>query len=265
MSSLFPNCLEEVPDYIIPNKVRDEYRHGDEVHGPRWGLAYKQRFEPEFDEIFANLRKQEKQPAVRTYKEFNRISFPRADMRIGYSVTAHVRRGGSVERDTTAPRMYEDEEAAPARAAPRDAENFFEQPANPAHPDGVNWWGPMADRRKTWFENWKASTQRPEDERWDEIKKELECPANPQTRQLWRNGCYYGTWWYPERHSEIVLGRPVQVITSIFYSVCPHLQNVAVVPKCNRTPLPCWFRKPCMYVPTLFLWLWKRSVLVSMV
>ena len=66
MSSLFPNCLEEVPDYIIPNKVRDEYRHGDEVHGPRWGLAYKQRFERESDEILANLRMQENQRPVRT-------------------------------------------------------------------------------------------------------------------------------------------------------------------------------------------------------
>ena len=140
MSSLFPICLEEVPDYIIPHKVSDEYRHGDEVHGPRWGLAYKQRFEPEFDEIFANLRKQEKQPAVRTYKEFNR--FPRPGMRTEYSVTAHVTRGGRVERDTTAPRMYEDQEAAPARAAPRDAENFFEQPANPAHRDGETGGGP---------------------------------------------------------------------------------------------------------------------------
>ena len=134
----------------------------------------------------------------------------------------------------------------------------------------------MADRRKAWYENWykgaieKARRQRPEDDSdeqtlWDDIEKEMECAANPQTRQLWRDGCYYGTWWYPESRNEIVLGRQVQVITSIFYSVCPHLQNVAVVPKCNRTPLPCWFRKPCMYVPTLFLWLWKRSVLVSMV
>ena len=112
MSSLFPICLEEVPDYIIPHKVSDEYRHGDEVHGPRWGLAYKQRFEPEFDEIFANLRKQEKQPAVRTYKEFSR--FPRAGMRTEYAVTAHVTRGGRVERDPTAPRRYEDQEAPPA-------------------------------------------------------------------------------------------------------------------------------------------------------
>ena len=61
VSSLFPNCLEEVPDYIIPNKVRDEYRHGDEVHGPRWGLAYKQRFDRE-----SNVRMQENQRPVRT-------------------------------------------------------------------------------------------------------------------------------------------------------------------------------------------------------
>ncbi len=46
--------------------VSDEYRHGDEVHGPRWGLAYKQRFERESDEILANLRMQENQRPVRT-------------------------------------------------------------------------------------------------------------------------------------------------------------------------------------------------------
>ncbi len=72
----------------------------------------------------------------------------------------------------------------------------------------------------------KARRQRPEEDEqtlWDEIEKE-ECAANPQTRKLllWRDGCYYGTWWYPESRNEIVLGRPVQVITSIFYSVFPH-------------------------------------------
>ena len=39
----------------------DEYRHGDEVDGPRRGLAYKQRFDRE-----SNVRMQENQRPVRT-------------------------------------------------------------------------------------------------------------------------------------------------------------------------------------------------------
>ncbi len=130
---------------------------------------------------------------MHTYKDFNRIRFPIAGMRTAYSVAAHVARGGRVERDTTAPRMCEDQGAVPARAAPREAENFFEKPAHPEHRDGQNWWRSMADRRKAWYENWykgaieQARRHRPEDDSdeqtlWDEIEKEMERAANPQTR-----------------------------------------------------------------------------------
>ena len=38
-----------------------------------------------------------------------------------------------------------------------------------------------------------------------------ETEVEKETRDLWRKGCCFGTWWQPERRKTIVLGRPVQV------------------------------------------------------